>query len=430
MVEKRGRPFNPVESNIPPEKGGTRFNVRAQPSPSSTPTRPQESPQPPTQEPTKKKSRVFSLKTKVASFITAALALPAVAWGIEHYVSEDNKDNASSAHQENIGSDPGLTSEVPQLQGLSPYPQSIGQPSAEADTKQVNPEKAVKKSNPNPIKRKEFEVTPPNRIPSEIIYSQNTSSIDQLPVIKEHTEIHPQGDYNNFQPGIGFRLEERPAISHTYRRVTDGVAGPPVETVTPRNAYIGINGYVIVKEIHPDGNVFLAVYVPGKNGLPSQDDLDKSILLLKNTTDDGNEGKISGAIVWIKAENFEGYSEPFVFSSGWNENTTLRGEREKVTNIPEDLFRYIEIGDPVRAGAILQMLPWAENLLVKNYQEKENHLIYKEAEEKYLSIVNSNAEILQRMLADTKTGGVSLEEQFETKRYVLQVDDVRFVPRD
>ena len=315
------------------------------------------------------------------------------------------------------------------LEGLPPHLQSIGQPRAEADTKKVNPSKTVENSNPNPIKPKKFKTPPPNREPSEDTSPQHMS-IDQLSTVKEYTaEYSPDGTYNNFQPVIGFILEERSEPNISRRVTSKGLE--PVKTEFTRYAAVGINGYTIGKEIQPDGDVFLAIYAPGKNGLSNQDDLDQRILSVEKITDDANEGKISGAIVWIKAENFKGYSEPFSFNSNWHESSTNEYDGSKNTNIPEELFKYIGIGgDPVRAVGLLQIPPWAEKLLVENYQGKKNHLTYDEAQEKYLSIVNSNAATVQKMLEDAKTGGVSLREQLETKRYVLQVNNVRFVPRD
>jgi len=293
------------------------------------------------------------------------------------------------------------------------------------ETKKVKPKEAVKNLNPHPIRAEKFKITPPNRTPSEVIYSQN-APIEQLPVIKEYTEIHPKGVYNNFQPKIKFRLEEQPPVPYTYRSVSlDGVAGPPVETVRPRNPYIEVVGYVIGKQINLDENVFLAIEVPeGENGLINQDDIDKSLLSAKNTTDDGNEGEISSVIVWLEMINVVDYSPPFSFFSSWHESTTARSESEQWTNIPKELFKYIEIGDPIRAWAPPQITPWAQDELTKNY--KQNN----QAQEEYLSIVNSNAATIKRMVEDAKTGSVTLEEQLDTKRYLLQVDGVRFVPRD
>jgi len=358
----------------------------------------------------KREKRRLPLKVKLGLAATGTLALVGgTIWGLNKAFGDDEPAPQPTSNSQSIDSFPNTFTD-----NLVPR--------AGAETR-------VENSNPNPIRAQKFKTPPLNRTPSEIIYSQNTS-IDQLPVIKEHTaEYSRDGTYNNFQTGIGFIREER---SETYiaRRVTPNGLEPIKQEYT-RYPIMGVNGYTIGKEIQPDGNVFLAVYVPGENGLSNPDGAENSSLSVENTTDDGKQGKISNAIVWLKAENFGGYSLPFSFNSSWDQSSTNRHDEDKKTNIPEELFKYIEIGDPVRtAGGMLQIHPWAEDLLVKNYQEQKNHLTYEKAREKYSNIVNNNTETLQTMLEDAKTGGISLKEQFESKRYVIQISNVRFVPLD
>jgi len=302
-------------------------------------------------------------------------------------------------------------------------------PKAEPETKKVNPEEAVENSNPNPIKPKKFKIPPSNREPSEDISSQHMP-IDQLSTIEEHTVIPPGSTINYYKPSINFRLEGRTETS-TARRVTpQGIE--PIEQESTYYPDIMVGGYVIAKEIQPDGTAFLAVHAPGENGLSNSDDAKNPVLSVKNTTDDGNEGKIYNTIVWLKAENFVGYSPPFYSNATWyQEGSTSRTDRHKQTNIPEEVFKYIQIGDTLStAGGMLQAPSWAEDLLVQNYRDRKNKdLTYDEAREKYLNIMADNAATLQRMREDAKTGGISLQEQFDRKRYIVQPTSIHFVAR-
>lgn len=408
MVERR--PFNPERINNgkpPPERGGIRFNVTARPPErTTTPTIPREAPPPPQQELTAEeitisdelKSRLTPKKPKnikliVGSAITAGLALTGIVWGVNKALGDDEP---------------------------TPQTSSADFPNTPNKVKDFDPS--------NVVRAKKFDDTPPNRGSPENISSQNTP-IDQLPTIKQHTEYAEGGNYDNFDPGINFRIKEQPPVPYTYKNVTpDGLE--PHTIMMDQPSFIRINGYVIRKEVSPEGNILLAVEVPGKNGLFNQNDIDKSLLSTETFTDNRHYDKISGAIVWLKIENFEGYSWPFGFSSSWNVASSAKRESNKITNIPGELLKYLRVGDPMNAIAEPELTAWGEEKLVKNYKNRKNHLTYDQAREKYSNMVDGNAATIQRMLEDAKAGGVSLKDQLESKRYVLQVREANFVPRN
>lgn len=280
----------------------------------------------------------------------------------------------------------------------------------------------------NAIKAHGFSDAPPRRTSSE-----DVTAIDQLPIIKEHTQYADGGNYNNFIPGITFRLEKRQPVPYTYKDITpNGLV--PHTIMMDRHPFILINGYVVKKELNPEGNIFLAIEIPGKNGFFTQDSMDKPSLSADEITDNGNGGKISNTIVWLEIKDFKKYSQkeysaPFIFNASWNEQTVGTQTSERNTNIPQELFKYTKVGDPILAIPLPQLESWAEKNLTKNYKEQKNRIPYDEAIEKYSEIVGSNTATIQKMLEDAKTGGPSLREQLKNKTYVFEPWDLSFVPR-
>ncbi len=251
----------------------------------------------------------------------------------------------------------------------------------------------------NVIVSEGFQDPPPLRVP-DVIFSQQ----GELSTLKEYKD-------NWFNPGLTFELKDR---------VPDA----------PRMLYpnwANISGYLIATETNPDGSAMLAVEVPGKNGLFTQADIDTSPTSVDNLANNGNEGKISGAIVWVKVQNFAGFSLPFVSNSAWNQDFSSQ-RSNKSTNLPNELVKYVRAGDPVQIVADTHIASDAQELLNINYQQKTGNMPYEQALTEYSDLVDSNRDTIQRMLEDASKETASLRAQLTDKRYVLVARDINFVP--
>lgn len=272
------------------------------------------------------------------------------------------------------------------------------------------------------ITSEKFPTLPPLRLPD--LSSQNVTT-NQLPSIDQYTRYAEGGNYDNFNPGIDFRLEERPSVEINVR-TPDGGTKKDIRRIFP---YIIIDGYLIQKELNPDGSVMLAVEIPGKDGLFTQDDIDKAPLSLDESSEDGNSGKLNGAIVWLKLESVEGLTGPFSYSSAWYEDDRLERRSNRTTNIPEEMFKHVRIGDPIFAGAYNGIDSFTQQQLEENYLNQQGPLPYDEARKRWQELISRNASALQQTLDDVKTGNVTLEQQLKEKRYVFEVHSADFLPR-
>lgn len=259
---------------------------------------------------------------------------------------------------------------------------------------------ALEKDSPGAVViiSKEFQDPPPLRIPDV-----KSSQQGELPSIKEY------GD-NWFIPGLTFELKDK---------------APDVQGRFSPNG-VSISGYLIATETNPDGSAMLAVEVPGKNGLFTQNDIGTSPTSVENISSDGNEGRVSGVIVWVRVPDLSGYSLPFASDVVWNQDfSSLRSN--KSTNLPHQLIKYARVGDPTKIVAKTHISD-AQALLDKNYKENTSNMPYEQALMEYSNLVDANASTIQRMLEDASKGGVSLRDQLTGKSYVISSLMVTFVP--
>lgn len=255
---------------------------------------------------------------------------------------------------------------------------------------------------------------------------------DQLPLITQYTEYYKGGNVDNFNIGLIFRLRERPPAERTI--FAPGGVDPKIVTEHFLPTAI-MYGYLIQKELQADGSVMLAIEIPGRDGRPfTQEDINTAPLSLYKWInngkegEEGNEGILRGAIVWLKIENFIGYKLPFIFDSSWNYPDRGR-ESAKFTNIPDEMFKYLRIGDPLRAYAVTQLTSSSNQDLIDNYQNRTGNVSYEDAQEKFRKITDGNTLTIQKMIEDAKSGNISLKDQLEKKTYVLQAVGVDFVIR-
>ena len=224
---------------------------------------------------------------------------------------------------------------------------------------------------------------------------------------------------------FNFRLEERPPITRTFKQFTpehpEGMMVKDTVHVTPG---ISMQGYVIAKEQAPDGSIFIALGILEHDDKPFEN-IDKP----GATRVDLNDNKIGVAspiVVWLHIPNLPDYQYPLQPFLAWG---SADRSRESQTSDPNEIFNYIKVGDPVQAGGYSPPFPNDEKLTVlqQNYQQKKGKVSYEEARQEYLALGNQNVETLQKILADAKTGNVSLRQQFERRRYTIQTRSFSFV---
>ena len=285
--------------------------------------------------------------------------------------------------------------------------------------------------NPAPVKR--LTVIPPGRENVQENLSPVTTE-GKLPEIKPYIQQFKLGGVGETQsapfPGdFVFRLKKEPPITEKVKEFTpDHPEGIFIENTTIQNPNIYIQGYVLAKEKASDGSVLIALGIPGgESELFSAEHLDRP----GTTRVDEEMGRISNTIVWLKINNFTDYQQPLQPFLGWSlPNQT--NARQSVTNDPNEIFKYIRTGDPVYAGGYRPTYSGDKNLdiLQQNYQQKKGKIPYEEAKQQYLTLGNQNVATIQKMLEDTRAGNISLRKQLETKRYIIQTDSLRFVPRN
>ncbi len=271
---------------------------------------------------------------------------------------------------------------------------------------------------------------PPGRNPDTSSISPDPSRLLEIrPYIqqvklpgKEEVRLIP------FPSLFTFRLEYEPPITEKIKVFTPEYPdGTMIETTTSRIPNIYMQGYVLAKEQDLDGSVFIAVGIPkDENQLFSSENLDKP-----DTTqvDDRIDG-ITGVIVWLKIPNLIDYQRPLGPQMGWSlpDTSGIKSVLNDTTD-PNEIFRYIKIGDAVYAGGYNP--PYTDDkgldTLQQNYQQKKGKIPYEEAKQQYLALGNKNSTTVRKMLEDARKGNVSLREQLETRRYTINADYLKFV---
>lgn len=268
------------------------------------------------------------------------------------------------------------------------------------------------------ITAEKFGIPPPRGV-----VGNTSNTTEELPTIKEYRDVR-------FTPGISFRLEEKPPVEIDYRTPDGGTK----KAMRYFPSWLGVHGYLLQKELNPDGSVMLAVEVPVNNEPFSQDDIGKTLLSRTQNYEEGNFGKLNGAIVWLKLESAEGLTGPFTSSFAWykdQEGFDGFGARRsgRITNIPSEMFKYANIGDPISAVGSISIDFAAQQQLDKDYLEQQGQLAYDEAQKRYQALVDHNASALRQMLDDAQVGNVTLRQQLEEKRYVITTSSADFFPR-
>jgi len=272
-----------------------------------------------------------------------------------------------------------------------------------------------------------FKELPPGRERVEEQSSQNNPS--ELPLITEYNSIA------KFIPEVEvlkFRLEERPPAEKEIKVFTRGLDNPPElkKIIEHYPTFFQIYGYVIGKKLNPDGSVLLSVELPGRQRVFSPDDIDKSMTIVNNIKDDGNEGEISGIVVHLSLPNTGHSRRPLGFYADWRDDfydsDRMLDNSARGTSSPEEVYNVIRIGDAITAGGATAVSSEELSILAKIYQED---ISFDQTIKKYSEVASSNAATIRKIIEDSEKGGLSLRDQTANKSYVLSPSHVTFVPR-
>lgn len=293
--------------------------------------------------------------------------------------------------------------------------------------------------NPAPVKR--LTAIPPGRenIQENLPPANSEGKLPEINPYIQHVKSPGKEEIKliPFSNVFTFRLEEKPTITQTIKVFTpEHPDGTMIEAPIPRIPHVYAQGYVFAKEQTANGSVLIAVGIPKDvYKLFSNEDLDKPDTTQIEPTH-GNEiisdgeYSINNIIVWFRMPNLADYQQPLRPNLGWSfpDKNGVRSVMNDTTD-PNEIFEYIKIGDAVYAGGYT---PFSSNdrrpeTLGLNYQNKKGRVPYEEAKQLYLDLANQNMAIVRKMLEDVKTGNISLREQLETKKYIINADYLQFV---